>query len=319
VRALLIQESEAFPVVGEIADPVAAEGEVVLDVVAAPLNPVDVSVSTGRFFGGQPPLPYVPGVEGVGRLAGEAPNGLVFACLDGLGIVRNGTCADRALVRADRFVRLPAGIDPVVAAGAGTAGVAGWSPLVRRAPIGRGDVVLVLAATGTVGLVAVQSAKLLGAERVVAVGRRPEGLERARRLGADATVRLTEQEDLATAFLDACGGVPPTYVFDPLWGEPLVAALQIAAKHARIVQLGQAAAAEASIPSGLVRGKDLDIFGYTNINLPFDALASDYLSLLDHIVAGRIRLDVQRVPLVDGPSAWRRQVEIPGQKLVLCP
>ena len=98
----------------------------------------------------------MPGVEAVGRLAGDAATGLVFACLDGLGILRNGTCAELALVRADRVVRLHEDTDPVLAAAAGTAGIAGWSPLVRRAPIRRGDIVLVFATTGTVGLVAVQ-------------------------------------------------------------------------------------------------------------------------------------------------------------------
>ena len=53
-----------------------------------------------------------------------------------------------------------------------------------------------LGATGTVGQVAVQGAKLLGASRVVAAGRNPRGLERAAELGADATVRLDEEGDL---------------------------------------------------------------------------------------------------------------------------
>ena len=76
------------------------------------------------------------------------------------------------------------------------AGIAGWLPVAYREPVREGDVVLVLGATGTVGLVAMQGARLLGAGRVVAAGRRPEALERAKRLGADAVVSL-ESEDLS--------------------------------------------------------------------------------------------------------------------------
>ncbi len=105
----------------------------------------------------------------------------------------------------------------------GIAGLAGWLPVAYRAPVEEGDAVLVLGATGTVGVVALQGARLLGAARVMAAGRRPEGLERARRLGADATVSL-EEEDLVAAFREAFGGDGPSYVIDPLWGEPAVAA-----------------------------------------------------------------------------------------------
>jgi hypothetical protein len=73
------------------------------------------------------------------------------------------------------------------------------------------------------------------------------------------------------------------------------------------------------IPSGLIRGKDLDLLGFTNVNLPFDALAADYLGLLEHVAAGRIHVDVERVPLADGGAAWERQRAGPGRKLVLCP
>jgi NADPH2:quinone reductase len=311
-----------MPVVGETPKPRPSKGEVLIEVLAAPLNPVDVSVCGGGFFGGQPPLPYIPGVEAVGRVLGGSHaerDTVVFVCLDGLGIVRNGTCAERALARDDQVIRVAVDIDPVLAAAAGTAGIAGWSPLVRRAPIRKGDVVVVLGATGTVGLVAVQAAKVLGAERVVAVGRRLPGLERARELGADAVVQLAGQHDLAQDLLAACGGTAPTYIFDPLWGEPLVSALRIAAKHARIVQLGQSCDHEALIPSSLIRGKDLDLLGFTNINLSFDALATDYLNLLEQVAAGRIRIDVERVPLSDGVAAWKRLCAGAQKKLVICP
>jgi hypothetical protein len=85
------------------------------------------------------------------------------------------------------------------------------------------------------------------------------------------------------------------------------------------VQLGQSAGAEASVPSGLVRGKQLDILGHTNFAVPRDVLGEEYGKLVRHAVAGEIRLDVEHVALADVVSAWQRQARGPGRKLVVVP
>ena len=99
----------------------------------------------------------------------------------------------------------------------GIAGIIGWDAL-ERGRVGPGDRVLVLGATGTAGSVAVQGAKLRGAELVVAAGRDRGRLERARALGADATVTL--DDDLAAAF----GRRARRSCIDALWGAPVEAA-----------------------------------------------------------------------------------------------
>lgn len=119
----------------------------------------------------------------------------------------------RALVVTEAgIVPVPEGADPVVAWGLGLAGLAGWLPLAWRAPVRPDDRVLVLGATGTLGHVAVQAAKPLGASHVVAAGRRAAGLVRARAAGADAVVRLDEPGELAERLRTASGGDGPTLV-----------------------------------------------------------------------------------------------------------
>jgi NADPH:quinone reductase-like Zn-dependent oxidoreductase len=179
--------------------------------------------------------------------------------------------------------------------------------------------VLVLGATGSVGLVAVQAARLLGASRVVAAGRSAAGLERAVTYGADATLRLDEHGDLVAAFKEAFGGEGPSYVFDALWGDPAAAAVEAAAPRATIVHLGQSAGATAALTSAAVRFKSLSILGHTNFAVPPDELAEHYRRLVDHAVAGEIRLEVERVPLDSVSDAWRRQAEGAGTKLVVVP
>jgi NADPH2:quinone reductase len=227
--------------------------------------------------------------------------------------------AARAAVGESPAIEVPAGADPALAAALGIAGLAGWLPFAWRAPLRGGENVLVLGATGSVGLVAVQSAKLLGASRVVAAGRSAAGLERAAALGADAIVRLDQTDDLVTAFKDAFGGDGPSYVFDPLWGPPAAAAVQAAAPWATIVNLGQSAGATSELASAAVRFKSLSILGHTNFAVPADQLADHYGRLVRHAVAGEIQLEVERVPLDSVADAWRRQAEGAGTKLVLVP
>ena len=223
MRAAIVTELGRLPEPAEAPEP---SGEAVYEVSAVALNPIDVNVGAGRYFAGHPPLPFVPGCEGVAR----APDGSrVYLFSDGLGLARDGCLAERVAGPADLGIPVPDGASDELAVACGIAGLAGWLPLAWRAPVRAGDRVLVLGATGTVGLVAVQAARLLGAERVVAAGRNPERLRRAAELGADETVSL-EGDDLAAAFGDAFGGDGPTFVVDTLWGEPAVAAIAAAAR-----------------------------------------------------------------------------------------
>ena len=222
MRAAVIHELGSSPEVGDVAEP----GGDVVAIVAAPLNPIDVAVSRGVLATGHPELPYVPGCEAVGRRADDR---LVWIFGGALGRTANGALAERAAIGDAHAIEIPEGADPALAAALGIAGLAGWLPFAWRAPLTGGESVLVLGASGSVGLVAVQAAKLLGAARVVAAGRSKAGLERAAALGADATLRLDEHDDLVAAFRDAFGGDGPSYVFDPLWGAPAAAAVQAAA------------------------------------------------------------------------------------------
>ena len=291
------------------------------------MNPVDIAVGSGRFFAGNPDPPYVPCVEAVGRVVESdtfAKGALVYAGMEGMGLSRDGGGAEMVVAQDDGAVELPGETDAAVAASLGVAGLAAWLPLAWRAPVRPGETVLVLGGTGTLGLIAVQAAKILGAGRVVAAGRRPAGLERARAHGADATVQIDTfgtdaPQTLAAALADACGGDGPSLVIDPLWGEPFVAALEAAAPGARIIQLGQSAGAEAVVASGLVRGKSVDILGFTNFAVPRDVMHEALLTLVEHASAGRVAFDLERIVLSDAGPAWERQAHGVDTKLVLVP
>ena len=128
------------------------------------------------------------------------------------------------------------------------------------------------------------------------------GLERALELGADEAVAL-----------DGDFG-EPTYVFDPLCGEPLERAIAAAAPGARIVQLGQSAGPAATIPSAAVRGKQLELLGYSSFAVSADVLSEQYRRLVGHALAGAIQVDFERIGLDEVGEGWNRR-----GKLVVCP
>ena len=310
MRAAVITTLGEPPEIRDVPEPAAGDGEVLVEVECVPLNPIDVSIGAGRFYGGHPPLPYVPGEEAIGKRLDTGERVWIYGRFTG-GLAERVAAPERALSPVVE------GADCALAGACGIGGMTGWLAVAWRAPVREGDRVLVLGATGTVGLVALQAAKLRGAERVVAAGRDPDGLERARRLGADETVVLGG-DDLPDRIRAACGGDGPTYVVDPLWGAPLAAAAEACARHARIVHLGQSAGPEATLKSSVVRGKSLDLHGLSTGQTPRDELRREYAELVRHAVRGEIEIDVERVPFEQAADAWRRQASgSPKQKLVL--
>jgi NADPH:quinone reductase-like Zn-dependent oxidoreductase len=319
MRAARIQELGTAPVLTEVDEPARAEDQALVAPAAVPLNPVDIATGSGRFYEGSPPTPYTPGSEGVGRVADAgslAAGARVYFSGNGLGRTRDGALAELAVVAEEAAFDVPDDVSDELAAACGTAGLSGWLPVVWRAGTTQADRVLVLGATGIVGLAAVQAARTIGAARVVAAGRRPEGLAFAAEVGADATVSL-EEPDLAAALREAAGGDGPTVVIDPLWGEPIDAALEAAARGARIVQLGQSAGATAELRSSLVRGKQLEILGFSILRVPVKLRREVYAALTRHAAAGEVRFPIEAYPLERVAEAWERQAAGPGAKIVV--
>ncbi len=93
-------------------------------------------------------------------------------------------------------------------------------------------------------------------------------------------------------------------MYDPLWGEPLEAALAAAAPDARLVQVGASAGPTAVLPSAAVRGKRLSVMGYSNFGVPRDIFVDAYQTMVQRSIDGSLVVDVVRVPLDDVARAW---------------
>jgi NADPH:quinone reductase len=317
MRAAVVEAVGSPPVPADVDEPVRPDGSALVAVEAAPLNPVEIRVAAGRHPRRAQP-PYVPGLEGAGRVVESArlPPGrrvrFEGPALPGFGA--QGTLAERAAVPEESLVELPDAASDDLAAALGVVGITALLALDRAAPVD-GRRVLVLGATGAVGQMAVQLAKLMGAGRVVAAGRSSERLGRARELGADELVEL-RKGDLTAAFERAAGG-PLDIVVDPLWGEPAMAALRAIATEGRLVNVGQSAGAGARVPLESVRNRQGAIHAISSGWTPLERKREAYRRVLEHAVAGRLTVEREVVPLEDVAAAWERQDESPGKKLVV--
>jgi len=310
VRAAVLREY-GVPEAGGFEEPSAGPDEAVVEVLAAGVNPVDMAICAGRFYAGKPPLPSVAGREGVAMLDGER---VYFDA----PVAPFGSMAERTLIDPRATYSVPEDVQDGVAVALGISGLAAWLALTWRAQLKQGEHVLVLAASGVLGQIAVQAAKLLGAGRVVAAARSQQGLERCLALGADASVRLGESSDLSAALSEAAEGRIDVVV-DPLFGKPFVAAVNAASFGARIVQLGAGAGAEATLASSAIRGKMLVIMGHTNFAAPPEVKRESYRRLAEAAAVGEIKVDVDPLELERVGEAWSRLEAGSHKKIVLVP
>jgi NADPH:quinone reductase-like Zn-dependent oxidoreductase len=308
VRAALLQEYGAPPVLGERADPTVPPGHALVATGAAPVVPLDLLCASGSSYFGRQPLPYVPGVQGVGRVLSSAavPAGSLvwFPTTAGMR-PGDGSLAELAVAADHDLVVLPDGADELRVAALGTSAIAAWMALTWRGSMAAGEQVLVLGAGGAVGQVAVQAARRLGARRVVAACRSDEAQTRASRNGADAVVPLVDGEDadeLAGRLAAACDG-PVDVVVDPLFGVPATAAARLLGSGGRLVNLGSAAGETAVLGSAHLRSRSAAVLGYTNNDLASDQRRDALLAVLD------LGVDVARrvVPLDEVATAWADQ------------
>ncbi len=309
MRAALLHAYAAPPELGERPRPVPEAGESLVEVRAAPIAPLDLLCASGTSYFGQQPLPYVPGVQGVGVIAesdDHAPGTRVwFATHAGMKPV-DGSLAEWAAVPVADLVPITAAVADDEVAAIGTSGIAAWMALTSRARMQPGERVVILGAGGAVGQVALAVARDQGAARTVAVCRSPTAAERARTAGADAVVVLQPGEtrdDLAGRLVDAAGGSADV-VIDPVFGEPAAAALLALGPGGRLVNLGGSAGDLAEFSSAVLRGRSISILGYTNNAISAGQRADALNQVLRLAERRAVSVDHQVLPLADCGTAW---------------
>ena len=294
--------------VEEVPSPAAREGHVVVSVKAAGVNFPDTLMVQGKYQH-TPPLPFIPGHEISGVIKevgpgvkGYRPGDRVLAFMRHGGF---GAFCEESLVKADHFLTLlPDTVDYVSAAATPLAYGTAFHSL-RKARITGGETVLVLGASGGVGMAAVQIAKLLGA-RVIACASSDEKLALCARNGADELVNY-EVEDLRSAIRRLTGGRGVDIAVDPVgdrFAEPVVRGM---AWNGRYCIVGFAGGQIPRIALNLLLLKGCELIGL-GVGVNADRDATEYTAnqrqMLDWMAAGKLQpIVTARYPLAQAAEA----------------
>lgn len=306
MRELVLHRAGQRPTLRACAhDYVPGQGEAVVTVLAAAINPHDVRVAASLVPGN---APLRLGMEAVVERDGTA----FYA---NRPVPPYGTIADRTLVVTDALIPVPQGLDPVTALTAGIPGLAAWFAL-DRAALSAGESVIVLGATGSVGQAAVQLARLRGAGHVLAVGRRTDVLARLRDRGADSVVELRGTGD-AVRFAAQLPGGSADVVVDTLFGPPLAAALAVLRPGGRSVTIGASAASTSEIASSSLMGRSL--LSHRNSDTSVAQKAVAFAAMAEQLRAGRLVVDTVVYALADAATAWEVHAAGAGQRAVIVP
>jgi NADPH:quinone reductase len=302
MRAAVISERGAPPVVGEFGEPEALEGAVLIDVDTAGLGGWDV---LGAYRLGVE-YPCVIRGEGVGR----SPDGR-RVYFGERSVLPFGAWAERTLVPAAEVWAVPDDTDDKTAISLGIAATGAIVPL-ENAKIQKGENVLVLGATGTLGQIALQLARRLGAGCVVAAARSAPALESLKARGlADAAVQLGGSDDVA-ALKDASNGGFDV-VLDLVCGPPLLSALKATRWGARIMTIGTGAGRQIQLDIADLLFRTLSCIG-TGQRPPADRRAI-WERLLAMNREQKFVIDHVDFKFEDAAAAWAAQVSGPHAKV----
>jgi len=245
--------------VDEVPDPQPGAGQIAIQVRAAGVNFPDVLLTRGKYQF-KPPLPFSPGGEASGVVAAVGPGVTSLALGDRVAAtVLHGAFAERLVVPEMAAVVLPDGVDFETGAATLLTYATTYHALVDRADLRAGETLLVLGASGGVGLAAVELGKLLGA-RVIAAASTDDKLAFCREHGADEGICYAT-EDLKERVKALTGGSGADVIYDPVGGPYSEPALRAIAWQGRHLVVGFAAGDIPRIPLNLTLLKGCQIVG----------------------------------------------------------
>ncbi|MET0822816.1 MAG: zinc-binding dehydrogenase [Solirubrobacterales bacterium] len=286
----------------ELPDPEAGEGEELVEVARAGINFADTHATRNDYLAEQT-LPLTPG----GEVSGTTADGRRVAAL-----LANGGYAQKVVVPSNWLIPLPDQVSDDQAAALLLQGLTAHALVNRCARLQEGETIVVQAAAGGTGTLAVQLAKRAGG-RVIALASSEEKRELATRLGADATVD-SRAEDLKAAILEANQGREVDAVLEMSGGATFEACLRTLAPFGRLVLFGIASREPNEVNTGHLLRHSRAVIGFWLMHLVprRDEVAAMIADLLGAVASGELEVVVGDVyPLSD---ARRAHEELAGRR-----
>jgi NADPH:quinone reductase-like Zn-dependent oxidoreductase len=311
MNAAIVVEAGKTPIYNHFKEPTPAADEFRVTVSTAALSTVVKSRASGKHYSSPGSLPFVVGIDGVGRLADGSR---VYFVLPRAPF---GSMSEQTVVLRSQCVALPDGLDDVTAAAIANPGMSAWAAFTERAKLAAGEIVLVNGATGTAGRLAVQIAKHMGAKKVIATGRNVQALKTLEASGADVTIPLGAIDD---EFEDALQGQfrdGIDVVLDYLWGESaerIIIAGARAGKDTvpiRFVHIGSMSAPNITLPSAALRSSAIELMGSGIGSISIDRLVKCVGDLMQAVIPGRFAIATKTFPLSEVEAVWGLDGNVP--------
>jgi NADPH2:quinone reductase len=323
VRAIQVNETGGPEVLRpvEVDDPAPGAGELLVDLGAAGVNYIDTYHCAGLY---PLPLPFIPGLEGMGTVRELGDGVSDFTVGDRVAWAQTiGSYAEKVAVPVAKAVRVPDGVSDEQAVGALLQGMTAHVLVSATYPVAEGESVLVHAAAGGVGLLLTQLATARGA-RVIGTVSTEEKAALARAAGAAEVINYTEVDDLAAQVRALTGGEGVAVVYDGVGKTTFDASLASLRRRGMLVLFGAASGPVPPVdPQRLNTGGSLfltrpTLFHYTATRAELEWHAG---AVFDAVAAGTLDIRIgHRYPLAEAAQAHRDlQGRLTTGKLVLLP
>ena len=272
-----------------------SKGEILLEMLAAPVNPADLNVIEGK-YGELPELPAIIGNEGVGRVIARGAGTNGFSVGDLVLPLRRGTWTQFMLAESAQAVQLPREMNAFQAAMLTINPVSAWGMLNSFVRLQRGDWVVQNAANSAVGRCVIQIARSCG-WKTLNVVRRSEVIEDLKTLGADEVV--LEGRDLREISTQLCGAGQPRLGLNAVGGASALSLANALSDFGVLVTYGGMARQPLKIPSGLLIFRNLELKGFWASRwlraLSASRATKMWESLASLAVRGKLRVPIHRV------------------------
>ncbi|HWE61294.1 MAG TPA: quinone oxidoreductase, partial [Chloroflexota bacterium] len=295
----------------EVETPVPGPGQVLIKVAAVGINYADLAQREGRYMT-RTRVPTILGAEVAGTVAALGPDVTTPAVGTRVAALVSGGYAEYAVAPAGAVIPIPDTMSFAEAAAFPIQGLSAYQLLHDAAKIQPGERVLIHAAAGGVGTLAVQVAKLMGAGLVIGTASTEEKLALAKQLGADVGVNYTE-EDWVEQVKEATGGEGTQIVLEMVGGEIARRSLEcLTPFDGRMVVFGAASGKPATFSGAELMAKNVAVIGYWLA--PYlrrqDRIAEATRALMQYLASGKLRIIVgSRFPLAEAAQAHRAMAE----------
>ncbi|MBM6617544.1 quinone oxidoreductase family protein [Bacillus suaedaesalsae] len=287
----------------DLEKPVPKSHEVVIEIKAIGVNYADTARREGQYVV-PTPLPFVPGAEvaGIVTEVGDEVTSVKVGTrvVTLLGSKKATGYAEYTIADEMGLIPLPNGMDYNLAAALPLQGLSAFHILKTMGQLTEGETVLVHAAAGGVGTIAVQLAKLFGAGKVIATASSSEKLELARELGADVVINYTE-DNWVDQVREATNGKGVDIALEMVGGKMFNDTLRTLAAFGRLVVYGAASGEQSSLNPNLLMARNQSVIGFflPQIMKKPALLQSSLLELFHYLQQGKLKLIIGGVYSLD--------------------